>query len=388
MVTPNREQDPCSPSPPGMVVIPSTLDRTRQGIGGIAAFVQALEPRLRDRGLKVTLLGRGSDPTSTRRELDEFIPVMKDSQVQGRDLTYALWRRRNTWSFPGDAIIHVQRPDQALGFPAERWPIVITFHGRHMRSWRLRWGALAGWVYRRIERSGGNKAAALIFVSRSDMASVLERNPEWRPKAHHVPVAVDLDAFVPGDRNVARSTLGLPPSASAVAWAGRIEREKGLPNLIQAVSQLPDCHLWIAGSGSNVDTCRRLAGERVRFLGPLDRREMVLLLQAAHVVGLASEYEGLPTAILEAWACGRPVVAPPVGDVSQLLASGGGVLVPDNRPESLAQGIRDALATTESEAELRARSRPFGWDAVLDQLLGVYRQAVAQHAATSARRPE
>jgi len=366
------------------VVIPVLLSRDRCGMGGTASFVRGLEGRLRARGIRVTLLGCGpaseDDPT--------FRSVVERGDAHGRHLAWALWARRRAWDFPPDTLIHLQRPDHALGFLHGPWPLVVTFHGRHQRTVALRGGPLAGAFYRWIEGRAGRRADALTFVARSDMEAQLAAHPEWRDKARPIPVGLERERFTPGETGQARRALGLPEGVLAVVYAGRLEPEKNVVALIRAIESVPDAELWIAGVGREEGRCRRAAGPRVRFLGPLDRERLPLLLRASDLVALASRHEGLPTIVLEAWACGRPAMGPPVGDLPTLLAEGGGVLAEDGRPESLAAAIRALHRAGPSEPDhgaelerhLRARTEAYDWEVVADSFCRVYEDAARRRA--------
>lgn len=370
---------------PASIVIPVVMGRDRAGLGGTATFVRGLDAGLRARGYRVTLLGcgpaRADDPT--------FVSAVARANARGRDLAWALWARRHAWRFPPETILHLQRPDHALGFRRGPWPIVVTYHGRHRRTVALRGGPLAGALYRWIEDRAGRRADALTFVSRADMETVLAAHPEWREKAHRVPVGIERDRFTPGDAGEARRALGLSPDVPAIVYAGRLEREKNVPALIRAAERLPDAELWIAGTGREEARCRRAAGDRVRFLGPLDRDRLPLLLRAGDLLALASRHEGLPTIVLEAWSCGCPVVAPPVGDLPALMADGGGQLAPSARPDDLAHALRAVLEAQRSDParraaeseRLRRRTERYAWDVVTETYGRVYEEAARHRAA-------
>lgn len=366
------------PRTPIRVVIPALLSRDRRGIGGTAGFVRTLESQLRKRHLPVTILGYGP-----RANDDEQFQSVT-GRPRGRDLSWALWRRRKSWRFPPDTLFHLQRPDHALGYLKGPWPLVITFHGRHLRSIALRGGPLAALLYHYVERKVCRRAAALIFVSRSDMQAVLKGGPHLAEKAHHIPIGIDRNRFTVGEQAAARRRLGLPQAPPAIAYVGRLEKEKNVPALIRAIEMVPGAELWIAGTGRDERSCRGIAGPRVRFLGALDPDGVPPLLQGCDALALASRYEGLPTVVLEAWACGRPVIAPPVGDLPELLAGGGGILTRDNHPDRLAGAIRTLIANLPasrapreaSEAGLRDRTKPYDWDVTADRICQVYELAL------------
>lgn len=373
------------------IVLPALLDRDRRAIGGTATFVCALERALRGRGLRVIMLGAvGRDVASgsagqTQADVD-FVPVVDRSPARGRDLAWALWRRRGRWHFPADAVVHVQRPDFALGFLKGPWPVVVTFHGRHQRSWRAR-GVVAGWLYSLIEHTVCGNADALVFVAQTDQEDVAGTHALWRAKSRHVPLPVDREFYTPGDPGLARRELGFGLDVPAVAFVGRLEPEKRVPALIRACADL-DCELWIAGDGREAARCQREAGERVRFLGPLDRKGVRRLLRAADVLALASAYEGLPSVVLEAWACGLPVVAPPVGDLPALLGRGGGVLAAGGTAQEIAAALRAALGTSrtaDSRERIRALSADFAWERITERWLEVYAAAIHHRQHTRLR---
>lgn len=357
------------------VVLPALVGKSRDDIGGVAAFLVTLESRLRERGSQVEMLGYG--PASDREP--GFHPILDRELPRGRDLTYALWKHRNRWSFPPGTVVHLQRPDQALGFMKGPWPMVITFHGWHHRTIRLRQGRLAGLAYGLLQRRVAERADAVTFVTRRDRENFLRMYPQYEAKAHFTPIGVDRDRFRPGNQGAARRDMGLPTRCRSLAFVGRLEPEKNVEALVRAVERIPDLELWIAGKGSQEARLKDIACPRVRFLGHLVNDDVPRLLVAADALALASHHEGLATVVLEAWASGRPVVVPPVGDFPELMRDSGGILARDNSIEALVEAIGRLLGTmlqpgavTRLEVELRDKSADYDWDRVTDGFLDLY----------------
>jgi len=146
-----------------------------------------------------------------------------------------------------------------------------------------------------------------------------------------------------------------------IAYVGRLAREKGLYELLQAVhatrTQGLQPRLTIAGGGPEEAALKRYAvqlglASEVEFVGPVFGEDKLRLLVAADVFVLASYSEGLPYALLESMAAGAPVVATPVGAIPDVVADGvHGLLVPPGDAAAIAR----ALAQLASDRNLQAR---------------------------------
>lgn len=158
--------------------------------------------------------------------------------------------------------------------------------------------------------------------------------------------AVDTDRFRPGDQKAARAALGLPEAARIIGVAGRLEHVKGQDTLISAMAHVPEALLLVVGQGSLGEAYRAQAASlglahRILFLGQRD--DMQDVYPAFDLVCLPSRNEGLPLSILEAQACGLPVVATDVGSVSEGMCPEVGGLVPPEDPGLLAGAIQSCL---------------------------------------------
>lgn len=136
---------------------------------------------------------------------------------------------------------------------------------------------------------------------------------------------------------------------SGVIYVGRLSAEKGVGDLIEAVSRLPGVPLDIVGEGPLEPVLRRearaRADGRVRFHGHLPRTEVLRRLRASAVAVVPSRcHENQPMSVLEAFGCGTPVVATDRGGLPELVASGRyGTLVPAGHPAALADAIKDLV---------------------------------------------
>jgi glycosyltransferase involved in cell wall biosynthesis len=197
-------------------------------------------------------------------------------------------------------------------------------------------------------------------------------------------------------RRRARATLGLTPAAHVLLNVGRQEFQKGQRTLFEAFEVIaaayPDAVLLVAGrtgqSSAELEERRRRSAhrDRIRILGARD--DVPELLAAADVFVSSSLYEGLPGAVLEAFALGVPVVASDIPSHRDVVADGAsGLLVPGEDAPSLAAAIRRVLDDVALARALAARGREefatrFMLDVSVRRMIELY-DRVAQSCATA-----
>ncbi|MEW6186888.1 MAG: glycosyltransferase [Thermodesulfobacteriota bacterium] len=165
------------------------------------------------------------------------------------------------------------------------------------------------------------------------------------------PCGVNLDTFRPLDKASARMKLDLA-AEKILLFIGRIDPLKGVDRLLRAMpllSPLKDLRLIIIGGDENsreeVDKLKQLVRELkidhlVIFKGMVKQEQLPDYYNAADVCLVPSYYESFGLVALEALACGTPVIATDVGDLSHIILQGkNGYIVPDNTPEKLAEAI-------------------------------------------------
>jgi glycosyltransferase involved in cell wall biosynthesis len=166
-----------------------------------------------------------------------------------------------------------------------------------------------------------------------------------------IPPGVAMDRFMPADKATARRRLGLPTEARIVGSAGRLVPVKAHHVLIRALARLPSPVVCaIAGGGPELNNLQNLTHElglqnRVHFLGHRD--DLWQVYPAFDVFCLPSEAEGLPRTILEAQACGVPVVASAVGGIPEAVHPQASALVPASDPDALAEALSSILSQAE-----------------------------------------
>jgi glycosyltransferase involved in cell wall biosynthesis len=224
-------------------------------------------------------------------------------------------------------------------------------------------------------------------VVSEDLGRVAARDYGADPaRIRAIPNGCDATIFHPQDRAAARAALGLDADAEWVVYVGRLVPEKGLRELLDAAAALapqrPRLRIALVGDGPmHAELESRIAADpalRVTMPGAQGPHEVARWMAAADLVTLPSYSEGHPNVLVEALACGRPVVATPVGGIPEVVDEDCGLLVPARDPAALAEGLREALDRPWDEAALSRRfSR--GWDAVAADTLRACEEALAAH---------
>jgi alpha-1,6-mannosyltransferase len=197
------------------------------------------------------------------------------------------------------------------------------------------------------------------------------------PGAVHQPLGIDSRVFQPageGERlgETLREHLGLDPETRLLVYAGRFTPEKKLHVLIEAVRKLGErYHLVLVGSGDPLPHAANVT--IVPF--ERDQRQLARLLASCDLLVHPGDCETFGLIVLEAMACGLPVVGTNRGGVAELVDRETGILAEPDNVDSLAGAIeaiyfRD-MARMGQAARRKAAER-YDWDEILPQVLGRY----------------
>lgn len=267
--------------------------------------------------------------------------------------------------FDFDAIdAHYFYPDGVAAALLARWfgkPLVITARGSDITQLPDYAGP------RRMIRWAAREASAIVTVCTA-LKNQLAALGADAAKIEVLRNGVDLAGFTPIDPASARGHLSLPTGRRVIASVGHLIPRKGHELVIEAIATLPDVTLLIAGSGPEAEALsgltKRLGVEgRVRFLGQLGHEQLPLVYSASDALVLASSNEGWANVLLEAMACGTPVVATDVGGSREVVDSPeAGVLVARRDGRTIADALAGLLAAPPDRAATRRYAERFSWD--------------------------
>lgn len=255
-------------------------------------------------------------------------------------------------------------------------PLVVGSRGSDLR--------VRDAISRRLTRPVLQAARRILVVS-ENLGRVAVRDYDADPaKIRAIPNGCDATIFHPQPKDDARAALGIAGDAPLVTYVGRLVPEKGLRELLDAVAalapRLPGLQLALVGEGPmRAELEARIGampGVRVHLPGAQAPHAVARWMAASDLVTLPSYSEGHPNVLVEALACGRPVVATPVGGIPEVVDADCGLLVAVRDPVALAEGLAAALTRHWDETALSRRfSR--GWDAVAADTLRACEEAKA-----------
>ena len=224
-----------------------------------------------------------------------------------------------------------------------------------------------------------SKAHASITVSSALKERMVALGAEEK-KIHVLRNGVDDALFSPKNYQEMRNNLSL--ESTTLLSVGNLTELKGHDLIIKSLLNLPDCKLIIVGGGELDRSLKALVdtlglSERVRFMGTLKQAELVEVYSSADLLVLASSREGWANVLLEAMACGTPVVATNVGGTPELVKSPeAGVLVEERSTSGLVKAINKALSLKVDRGLTREYAKKFSWDQTIKNQTSLYKRIV------------
>jgi glycosyltransferase involved in cell wall biosynthesis len=324
-------------------------DPAREAVGGIA--VERFRYPSRGRRLKES--GRPSALTLALYAASGLRVLLRAVRRRRPALIYA------HWALPAGVI-------GALAARLHRLPLVVHAHGSDIHRYARpgSWGARAArWALAR--------AAAVFAVSR-ELAARIEAGLGVPPERIRV-VRMGVDERHFGLENGCAPAAGAagaaPASRLRVLFVGDLEPAKGIRRLAEDIARRrelsPRIALEVVGDGVDRGALEAVAAERPGFLsvrGRLPQAEVAARCRGSDLLVLPSAGEGCPLAVLEALACGLPVLASPVGGIPELVEDGenGWLARPEDFPGRLMEIIREPARLERARGALRARAADFG----------------------------
>ena len=342
-----------------------------------------------DRGQRTTESGQ-RPPLPVSRPTFFYVPgFLKILDGLCLFLSVALPVRRLRRTFDFDVIdAHFAYPEGVAAACLSMWcgrPFTITMRGTEIpiSKSRLRRFAVQ-WALRRADR--------VIAVAQplADFARSLGVSAD---RLAVVENGVDSDMFRPASREAARRALGLNTPGPVIVSVGHLSARKGFQRVIGVLPALRGRYpavtfAVVGGPGGEPNNREELVAsvrtlgleQHVIFAGAQPPPRVAQWLNAADVFVLASDYEGCPNVVLEAMACGRPVVATRVGHVDRMVPEYGGVVVEPADDTRLQRALEEALGTDWDSDRIRAYAERQSWQSVAARVMAEWQLACVDRA--------
>jgi glycosyltransferase involved in cell wall biosynthesis len=386
-------------------------------VGGVESNAERLAVYLANAGHAVRVVTKRIDRTLPDRETLGGVEVERIGPSGPRSAagkwqvmpSVAAWLLRHAASY--DVVCCVDYRGVALGVLAARaWtgrPAVVqaqtsgVLSGDNVDGLLARWGVSStGFAARLVKqpiRATYGRADAFACISREIEREALACGIP-RDRVHYLPNAIDMSLFTPptdAAREALRQRFGVPPGTVACVFLGRLSREKGLMDLLEAwrlrrpahgfllvAGPDMDDHPWNVGPAARAFVTAHGLDASVRFLGSMT--EVAPLLRAGDVLIQPSHFEALGLSAIEALACGVPVIACAVGGLLDFVVDDeNGKLCPPQDPPALAAALGALIEDAPLRRRLASRARP-SVAAYDEQLVFARFAAVINHLAETA----
>lgn len=233
---------------------------------------------------------------------------------------------------------------------------------------------------RRMIQWAAQEAAGMITVCAALKDTLVELGAP-AGKVRVLRNGVDLQLFTPRDRAAARAGFGL--TRPTLVSVGHLIDRKGHDLVVRAMADLPEFELLVVGEGEERPKLEALAADpavagRVRLTGALPHDRLPDVYSAADALVLASSREGWANVLLEAMACGTPVVASDVWGTPEVVATPeAGELMPERTPDGIVRAVRALFARPLDRGATRSYAEGFSWEDTTQGQLALFRQIIA-----------
>lgn len=366
-------------------------------IGGAEVFAQVVAEYVVKSGCEMNVITMCPDRSLNKREKINEVMVHRIVMGKIRYLSFLmgylnlLWYTLKLNKAKNYDLIHAV----AEGLPSiiaitikklKRKPCLITIQGGSISAGFE--SSLSGRLSRKLQKWSFRNADLVHVISQSLAEGAKRLGAE---NIAVIPNGVDSRLFKPMDKDELRKKYGISAEEKIIISVARLEPVKGVDHLIKAIAllveKISDLRLVVIGDGKQREELERLINQlqldsKVQLLGFLPHQQISEYLNMSDVFVLSSRHEGLGIALIEAMACGVPVIGSRVDGIVDIIEDGkNGILVPSGDEKALAEEIErllqdENLRDNFIEEGFKKVEERFLWDSVLQQIEQIYTSLV------------
>ncbi|MDD5338731.1 MAG: glycosyltransferase [Dehalococcoidales bacterium] len=380
--------------------------------GGMSVYIRELARELGKAGHAIDIYTRIHDPNDPRMEdLADNVRLIhlkagREARIQKMDVYFSLpeftFNLENFWKYNDlkyDIVFTHYWMSALVGkylWETQRIPYIAMYHTLGAVKNAIGIGEGESELRIASELETVHDCRRIIVATEQEKDDLIRYYDAAPDKIGVVPCGVNMELFSPSDKAATRRQLGLNDE-KVLLFVGRIDPLKGIDNLIQSLPLLKEKYkLVVVGGDENsrqeMEGLKSLASglgilDKVDFCGSVKQEKLPLFYSAADVCVVPSYYESFGLVPLESLACGTPVVATAVGDLSNIIEPGiNGCIVADNSPQKLADAITMVLGNnnTESKLTIRASVNRWAWSHIAEKIAAEMKAVLEKQPAAVA----
>jgi len=370
---------------PQRIIMPTSINYQIPRPGGTETYIRNLIRNTIEFEIKVFLLCIGKEKREDYNGKLQIIPVTRKAK---NELIFTLKmlikKGLGFFRFSNNTIIVANGEHYCLPFLifGKKHKIILIAHGATLPTLKIKKSGQYIWLYEHlVEKLVINKVDKIIAVNK-DAKKYYQEKYELQPnKIIEIPIGVDISLFKPLNRVEIREKYGFRSDDRIIIYIGRFAKEKRIDILLKSFKDIEkqiNSKLFLIGSGPEQKNLKSLAFKlklkNVIFHEPVKNEEIPKIINCADVLVLCSDFEEMPTIILEALACGVPVVSSNVGDVNKVVNDKTGYLLEDVNYITIKDAILDVIGNGRHYYQNNCIlvAKRYSWKSISQKIMDVY----------------
>ena len=364
-------------------------------VGGVDRYSEAIAGELASRGNDVLVITSQYDNLPAEEKVSEHLAILRIPSRILADGRMPVYQRSREWTEVKRRIRKIQNPRviiQTFLYPLslaashiarkKHWDFVIINHGCNYVCQGNTWIDRAEHVYEEVLARRIVKGSKGCYSVSAEAGKWTEHFVKKTAGILHNSINVtETEGKLKSLPKGIKEEYGIEPGTYVIAFIGRMIREKGIYQLVEAVQQLlqekADIALIAAGGGEELERIKENETDRIIFTDSIDHDEVLRILRECDCCCLPSDSEGLPTVLLEAALADCLLISSPYGGSPEVIDQYG-IIMKDNTRESIYDALKQAICDKNKHMmieECKDRIRKlFSWDSTCNQIEELFRE--------------
>ena len=324
----------------------------------------------------VIFMGNGIDTVNKH-----FLSVCKENETSTYRFVLNLFKKY--YKIKNSIIVSYYSPFQLPFIFNRNNHIVDILSGQVFKQKKSKKGLFFNLIYYLLEKLVLKRTNTIIAVDELTKIEYEKRYHFLKNKINVIPSGVDINRFKPLNKSLIRKKYGYTNEENILLYVGRFSKEKNLVLLLSNLKiwtqEIPNFKLILTGYGPEepklVSTIRKLNITNVEMIGGLTHSKVPEIMNCANALILFSDYEGMPTVVLESLACGVPTLCTNVGDIKKIITNDEtGYIVSEKNIEEKIQLIFKNSAKMKNNCIKKAQD--YSWEKIGEKSLAHIQKSI------------